>query len=69
MLLFIHVDITHSCFGHDFTHVMLSCLSKLSNTTLVIIVVQSKMTINLVVNIVVFKKTLISVKHVCKIPK
>jgi hypothetical protein len=48
------VDTTHSCFGHNLTHVMLSCLSKLSNTTLMTIVIQSKMTINLVINIVVF---------------
>ncbi len=37
--LFIHVNITHSCFGHKLTHVMLSCLSKLFGTTLVTILV------------------------------
>jgi hypothetical protein len=48
ILLIIHVDITHSCFGHDLTHVMLSCSSKMSNTTLVTIVIQSKIIINLI---------------------
>ncbi len=49
---FIYVDITHSCFGHDLTHVMLNCLSKLSGTTLV--------NINQVVIMVVLKKNPIS---------
>jgi hypothetical protein len=37
--MIIHMDITHSCFGHDFTHVMLSSLSKLSGITIMTIIV------------------------------
>jgi hypothetical protein len=39
-------------------HVMLSCLSKLFSTTLVTIVIQSNMIINLILNIVFFSKIL-----------
>jgi hypothetical protein len=50
------VNITNNCFDHNLTRVMLSCLSKLFNTTLVTVVVSSKMitNLNLVVNIVDF---------------